>query len=153
LAAAGVTVLPATTFLDDHLATHGLIAGPRPKARVLDDISHGFEIARETSRLDIGQSVVVRNGTVLAVEAVEGTDACIRRGGELGRGQAVLVKVTKPGQDMRFDVPVVGSRTLDEARRSGVTVIAVEAARTLLLDKPSLCAEAADKGITLYGIS
>lgn len=153
LAAAGITVLSATTFLDDHLATDGLIAGPRPKARVLDDIAYGFEIARETSRLDIGQSVIVRNGTVLAVEAFEGTDACIRRGGELGRGQAVLVKVTKPGQDMRFDVPVVGSRTLDEAQRSGVPVIAIEVGRTLLLDKPSLCAEAAAKGITLYGIS
>ncbi|GAB4169879.1 MAG: UDP-2,3-diacylglucosamine diphosphatase LpxI [Terrimicrobiaceae bacterium] len=153
LSAAGITLLPATTFLDDHMATPGLIAGPQPKPRVLEDIAYGREIARETSRLDIGQSVVVRHGTVLAVEAFEGTDACIRRGGELGRGQAVLVKVTKPGQDMRFDVPVIGSRTLETAHQSGVSVIAVESGRTLLLDKPSLAGDAANKGISLYGIS
>lgn len=153
LAASGITLLPATTFLDGHMASPGLIAGPRPRPRTMDDIAHGFEIARETSRLDIGQSVVVRNGTVLAVEAFEGTDACIRRGGELGRGRSILVKVTKPGQDMRFDVPVIGSRTIETAGQSGISVIAVEAGRTLLLDKPALCTQASAAGITLYGIS
>jgi len=151
LAACGLETLPATTFLENHLATPGHMGGPKPKARQLDDIAFAFEIAKATSRLDIGQSVVVKNGTVLAVEAFEGTDDCIKRGGALGRGRAVLAKVTKPGQDMRFDVPVVGGRTLATAGEAGISVIAVETGLTLLLDKPALCAAAARAGITLYG--
>jgi DUF1009 family protein len=148
----GVELLPATTFLEGHLAPVGHIAGPAPKARILEDIRYGFSIAKETSRLDIGQSVVVRNGTVLAVEAFEGTDACMLRGGGLGRGTGILVKVTKPGQDMRFDVPVIGLRTLETAKKAGVKTLAVEANRTLLLDRPVVSAQAAMDGITLYGI-
>jgi len=147
----GVSLLPATMFMDDHLATEGHIAGPRLKSRVLEDIAFGFSIARETSRMDIGQSVVVKNGTVLAVEAFEGTDECIRRGGELGRGGAILVKMSKPDQDMRFDVPVVGSRTLDNCKAAGVSVIAVEVGRTLLLDRPALRRQAETLGITIVG--
>jgi UDP-2,3-diacylglucosamine hydrolase len=152
LDALGVTLLPATTFLDPHLAPEGPIAGPKPKARILADITFGFPIAKETSRMDIGQSVVVKNGTVLAVEAFEGTDACMERGGALGRGGAVLVKVTKPGQDMRFDVPVIGLQTLDCAHRSGISTIAVEAGATLLLDKPAVTAAAARLGIAVHGV-
>ena len=152
LSGVGVDVLPATTFLEGHLAPEGLIAGPRPKPRLLEDLRYAFGLAKETSRLDIGQSVVVRNGTVLAVEAFEGTDACMRRGAELGRGRAVLGKVSKPGQDMRFDVPVVGLRTLENARACGISAMALEAGRTLLLDRPAVCSAAADAGITLFGI-
>src|SRR5690606_2691533 len=127
-----------------HIAPLGHISGPRLKARIVDDIRFGFEVARETSRLDIGQTVLVRNGTVLAVEAFEGTNECIRRGGALGRGGAVMVKVTKPGQDMRFDVPVIGQETLMVAEQARVRVIAVEGGRTLLLDRPRVC-QAADE--------
>ncbi len=149
----GVRLLDATTFLEAHLAPGGPIAGPRLKKRQIEDIAFGFSIARETSRLDIGQTVVVRNGTVLAVEAFEGTNDCLRRGGALGRGSAVMVKVTKPGQDMRFDVPVIGETTITVAREAGVAVIGVEAGRTLLLDKPLVC-DAADKaGVTIHGFS
>ncbi len=152
LAKEGLELLDARTFLDDHLAPAGHIAGPRPKARAVEDARFGLEIARETSRLDIGQTVVVRQGTVLAVEAFEGTNACIRRGGELGRAGAVIVKVSKPRQDMRFDVPVVGAETVAVAREAKASLIAVEADCTLLLDRPAVSQAAADAGITLYGL-
>ena len=148
---AGVPLLPATTFLGEHLAGEGLIAGPKPKTRILDDIAYGLVIAKEVSRLDIGQTVVVKKGTVLAVEGFDGTDATIRRGGELGRGEAVVVKVSKPRQDMRFDVPVIGPKTLETAASVGVTTIAMEAGRTLLLESNRLFELATQHHITLWG--
>jgi DUF1009 family protein len=152
LETAGVTLLDATTFLQSHLAPDGRIAGPRLKPRQVEDLHFGFRIAKETSRLDIGQTVVVRNGTVLAVEAFEGTNECIRRGGALGREGAIMVKVTKPGQDMRFDVPVIGEETVAVAREAKLKAIGVEAHGTLLLDKPAVARAAETAGITLYGI-
>lgn len=132
----GITVLPATTFLEDHLPGPGHVCGPPFKKRQLADAEFGFRIAKQTSALDIGQSVVVRHGTVLAAEAFEGTNACIRRGGELGRGKDVmLVKVSKPNQDFRFDVPVVGPQTIETCAAAGVESIAIEAGKTLLLEK------------------
>jgi len=134
LAKDGITLLPATTFLDDLLPGEGLVYGPALKERAMEDARYGFRIAKETSRLNIGQTVVVRNGTVLAVEAFEGTNACIRRGGELGQGKDVtLAKVSKPNQDFRFDVPVVGPDTIKNCASSGVGVIAIEADKTLML--------------------
>jgi DUF1009 family protein len=136
LAKDGITVLSATTFLDDHLPGAGHVCGPVLKKRQLADADFGFKIAKQTSALDIGQSVVVRHGTVLAVEAFEGTNACIRRGGELGRRKDVmLVKVSKPNQDFRFDVPVIGPQTIENCAEAGVTAIAIEAGKTLLLEK------------------
>lgn len=147
----GVPLLVATTFLEKHLASEGLIAGPKPKSRILEDITYGLGIAKEVSRLDIGQTVVVKKGTVLAVEGFDGTDSTIRRGGELGRGEAVVVKVSKPRQDMRFDVPVIGPRTLETAAAAGVTAIAMEANRTLLLEVDQLRELATRHNITLWG--
>jgi DUF1009 family protein len=149
---AGVPLLVATTFLEQHLVNEGLIAGPKPKDRILEDIAYGLGIAKEVSRLDIGQTVVVKKGTVLAVEGFDGTDSTIRRGGELGRGEAVVVKVSKPRQDMRFDVPVVGPRTLETAAAAGVAAIAMEAGRTLFLDKDQVELLATQHHITLWGI-
>jgi len=149
----GLELLSATTFLEAHLAAAGHIAGPKLKPRNLDDINFGWEIVRETSRLDIGQTVVVKHGTVLAVEAFEGTNECIRRGGALGRDGSVMVKTSKPGQDMRFDVPVIGEETIAIAREANVKVIGLEAGRTLLLDKPRVCRAAEEAGITLYGVN
>ncbi|MGA7394136.1 MAG: UDP-2,3-diacylglucosamine diphosphatase LpxI [Terrimicrobiaceae bacterium] len=153
LAKAGLEVLNAMTFLDAHVARQGHIAGPRLKPRHVEDVQFGFGIAKEISRLDIGQSVVVKSGTVLAVEAFEGTNECIRRGGSLGSKDAILVKVTKPGQDMRFDVPVIGERTIAVAREAKLKAIACEANCTLLLDSPAVCRAAAEAGITLQGVS
>jgi DUF1009 family protein len=150
LAKVGVELLPATTFLEEALPKPGHIAGPKLSRQQLDDVALGFRVAKETSRMDIGQSVVVKKGTVLAVEAFEGTDAAMERGGRLGKGGAVLVKVSKPDQDFRFDVPVVGTRTLERARDCGVEVIACEARRTLLLDQKLVLEQAGRWKISLY---
>jgi len=139
LAKDGITLLPATTFLEDHLPGPGHVCGPAFGKRQLADVEFGFRIAKATSALDIGQTVVVRHGTVLAVEAFEGTNACIRRGGELGRGKDVLlVKVSKPQQDFRFDVPVIGRLTLETCAAAGVCGIAIEAGRTLMLERAAV---------------
>lgn len=153
LAKEGIELLPATTFLEDHLAAAGVIAGPAPRKRQLADIEFGMRIAKESSRLDIGQSVVVRHGTVLAVEAFEGTNACIRRGGELGRGKEVtLVKVSKPNQDFRFDVPVIGPETIATCAEAGVGTIAVEAGCTLVLGRERLFAACEREKISVVGV-
>jgi DUF1009 family protein len=135
LAGAGIMLLPAISFLENCLAPSGLIAGRKLTRREEDDVSFGFEIAREVSRLDIGQTVVVKNGTVLAVEGFEGTNETIKRGGALGSKNAIMVKVAKPTQDMRFDVPVIGVATIVTATEARLRVIAIEAGRTLLLEK------------------
>jgi hypothetical protein len=146
----GVKLLPATTFLEDALPEPGHIAGPKLSGRQLEDVALGFRVAKEISRMDIGQSVVVKKGTIVAVEAFEGTDAAMERGGRLGKGDVVLVKVSKPNQDFRFDVPVIGTRTMERARESGVGVIACEARRTLLLDRKLVLEQAERWGISLF---
>ncbi len=146
----GVELLPATTFMEDAIPEPGRIAGPKLSSKQLEDVAFGFRIAKEISRMDIGQSVVVKKGTVIAVEAFEGTDAAMERGGRLGKGDVVLVKVSKPNQDFRFDVPVIGTRTLDRAREAGVKVIACEARRTLLLDRKLVLEQAEREGISLF---
>lgn len=151
MAGVGVTLLPATTYLEHLLATPGHLGGPKPGRSATADAEFGLRIAKESSRLDIGQSVVVKKGTVLAVEAFEGTDECIRRGGALGRGGATLCKVSKPRQDLRFDVPVIGTRTLETCAEAGVTTVVVEAGKTLLLDREALLKMAQEKKVTVLG--
>ena len=133
-----VDLLAATTFLEDSLAQTGLIAGPKPSRREEDDVEFGWKIAKEIARLDIGQTVVVKNGTVVAVEAFEGTNDAIKRGGTLARKGAVMIKVPKPNQDMRFDVPVIGVETIRVASEARLRVIAIEAGKTLLLEKDAI---------------
>lgn len=149
---AGVTLLPATTFLEESLITADWIAGPKLGKRDLETIHFGHRIAKEVSRLDIGQTVIVKNGTVLAVEGFEGTDETIKRGGMLGHGNACMVKVSKPNHDMRFDVPVIGTKTLETAAAAGISIIALEAGCTLLLEKEKLLPLAKHLGITLWGV-
>lgn len=151
--AIGVELLPATTYMEQHLAPAGLIAGPKLKPRDEEDLHYGFHIAKESSRMDIGQTVVVKNGTVLAVEAFEGTNAAIARGGELGRKDALMVKVSKPNQDFRFDVPVIGPLTLEAARAAKLRAIGVEAGKTLLLEREKLTALAAEHRIAIFGLT
>jgi UDP-2,3-diacylglucosamine hydrolase len=138
LAKIDVELLPATSFLEDSLAASGLIAGPKLSRKEEDDVDLGWRIAKEIARLDIGQTVLVRNGTVVAVEALEGTNDAIRRGGELASSGAVMVKVAKPSQDMRFDVPVIGVETMRVAAEAKLRVIAVEAEKTLLLERDAI---------------
>ena len=152
LSKAGVTLLPATTFMENDLAKNGLIAGPKLSRREEDDVRFGFQIAKETSRLDIGQTIVVKNGTVLAVEAFEGTNEAIKRGGALGKKEAVVIKVSKPNQDFRFDVPVVGPQTLQTARDARIRVIAIETGKTLLLEKDVVFKSADENKISIFGV-
>jgi DUF1009 family protein len=151
LASRDVELLPAITFLEHLLAPVGHIAGPQLKEREEDDVTFGFEIAKQLSALNIGQTIVVKNGTVLAVEAFEGTNGAIERGGSLGKKNAIVIKVTKPKQDMRFDVPVIGTETLRIATGAKIRAIAVEADRTLLLEKAALIGLAERLNISLVG--
>jgi DUF1009 family protein len=148
----GIELLPATTFLEEAMPGPGHVAGPKVKARRWEDARYGFEIAKASSNLDIGQTVVVKNGTVLAVEAFEGTNEAMKRGGSLGRGKATMVKVSKPHQDMRFDVPVVGPDTITTASEAGVDVIAVEAGMTLLLGMDEVIARCERLKVTLLAV-
>jgi len=138
LAKIDVELLPATTFLEDSIARAGLIAGRRLSSREEEDVDLGWKTAKEIARLDIGQSVIVKDGTILAVEAFEGTNETIKRGGALAGGGAVMLKVAKPNQDMRFDVPVIGVETLCVAAEARLRVIAIEAGKTLLLERDAI---------------
>jgi DUF1009 family protein len=130
-----------------------LVCGPPVDPKREREIAFGLRIAKEVSRLDIGQTVVVKKGTVLAVEAFEGTNEALRRGGALGKGDATMVKVSKPDQDFRFDVPVIGPATVEAAAESGVNLICVEARMTLLLEYDIMEALCREKGITLVAVS
>src|SRR5437879_97445 len=133
-----VELLPATTFLEDCLVPAGLIAGAKLSRREEEEVDLGWKTAKEIARLDIGQTVIVKNGTVVAVEAFEGTNEAIKRGGALAREGAIMIKVTKPNQDMRFDVPVIGVETIRIAAEARLRVIAVEARKTLLLERDAI---------------
>ncbi|HET7227207.1 MAG TPA: UDP-2,3-diacylglucosamine diphosphatase LpxI [Chthoniobacterales bacterium] len=147
----GVTLLPATMFLEDFLVTRDLIAGPKLSRREKSDVDFGWEIAQKIATLDIGQTVIIKNGTVLAVEGLEGTNETIHRGGKLARSGAVVIKVAKPDQDMRFDVPVIGPETISVAAEAKIRVIALEAGRTLILAKEMVLGAAEKTGIALFG--
>lgn len=153
LAKAGITLLEATVHMDKYLAGNGVIAGRKLSRREEEDVRFGFETAKQISALDIGQTVIVKGGTVLAVEAFEGTNEAIKRGGALGRKEAVMVKVSKPRQDLRFDVPVIGLQTLEAAADAHIRVLAVEAGKTLLLDRDAMKQQAEARGITLIGFT
>jgi len=151
LAKIDVDLLPSTTFLEDSLAPPGLIAGPKLSSRQEHDVELGWNVAKEIARLDIGQTIIIKNGTIVAVEALEGTNEAIKRGGTLAREEAVMVKVSKPNQDMRFDVPVIGMETIRIAAESGVRVIAIEAGKTLLLEREAVANLAETARISMVG--
>jgi DUF1009 family protein len=150
----GIAVVESTRFLSALIpSAEGVLTTASPSDQQWADARLGFTVAKEIGRWDIGQSVVVKRGTVLAVEGVEGTTAAIRRGGELGGGETVIVKVSKPQQDLRFDVPAVGPDTIavmDEVRAS---VLAVEAGKTLMIDKVELLHAADTHGICVVALS
>ena len=148
---AGIRVLPATTFMEDHLAGTGLIAGPRPPLHLSADIKFGWSLAKSVARLNIGQSLVVRKGTVMAVEGFDGTDATLKRGGQIAGQDATAIKVTSPTQDMRFDVPVIGPRTIQSAAEGRVRSIVLEAGRTLVLEADEVHKLAERHKISVWG--
>jgi DUF1009 family protein len=150
----GVTICPATDFAPELLATPGVLAGPPLSARQAADVAFGWGLAKELGRHDIGQTVVVKNRAPLALEAIEGTDACICRAGELcPSGGMVVVKVAKPQQDLRFDMPTIGVGTLDSLADAGAAVLAIEAGRTILVDAPDLARRAIEAGITIASLA
>ena len=140
----GVEIVSSTLFMPELLAPEGCLTKRQPTRSEWTDIRFGLKIAKELGRLDIGQSVVVRKKTVLAVEAMDGTDATILRGGALAKEKAVVVKVSKPKQDLRFDVPCVGMETISVISRIKGAVLAVEAGRTLIFDRTEMV-KAADR--------
>ena len=148
----GIEVISSVSFLDQHLATEGVMGKVKLNRSRKKDWEFGKKIAKESSRLDIGQSVVVKRGTVLAVEGFEGTDKCIKRGGLLGHGGVTAVKVAKPNQDMRIDVPCIGLRTVESLKEAGAITLAVEAQKTLFIDKDKVLDECDKAGICVVGI-
>jgi len=149
LESAGIRIVESTLFLSPILAPVGPLTQRMPNDAQWEDVRRGVAVAKALGRWDIGQSVVLKSGMVLAVEAIEGTDATIRRGASPG---AVVVKVSKPQQDLRFDVPAVGTETVRVCVAAGVSVLAVEAGKTLLLDKESLLSQADAAGLSMVGI-
>jgi DUF1009 family protein len=148
----GVEMLPAHRFMESAMVPPGLLTRRAPTAPETEDIALGFRVAKVTSGLDIGQTVVIKQGTVLAVEAFEGTDATIRRAGRLGGAGAVVVKVAKHGHDMRFDIPVVGPGTVRVLHRVRAAVLAVEARRAIVLDREAVVREADRLGLCVTAV-
>ncbi len=149
----GIKIVESTLFLTQIIPGEGVLSRRSPGPEQWEDIRLGFEMAKEAGRLGIGQCVVVKHRVVLAVEAAEGTDAAIRRGGELGKEGIVVVKVSKPQQDLRFDVPAVGLDTIRTLSELKGAVLAVEAGKTILLEKDELIMEADRAGIVVVAVS
>lgn len=149
----GIHFRSALDFCPEILVRHGFLTRRHPTASQWKDIHFGWEMAKEMGRLDIGQTVVVNDTAVIAVEAIEGTDECIRRAGTLcRRGGMVVVKVAKPNQDMRFDVPTVGVQTLQTMREAGARVLAIETGMTILLDEEEVIRLADKLGIAIVSV-
>jgi DUF1009 family protein len=143
LAREGITLIDSTTFLAPLLAARGVLTRRAPTKDELADIEYGLGIAREIAGLDLGQTIAVKDRAVVAIEAMEGTDAVILRAGDVTRGRPfVVIKLAKPNQDMRFDVPVIGIPTIESMNRAGATVIHITALKTLLFDQAELIASA-----------
>jgi DUF1009 family protein len=149
----GLVVGDSVQYLSALMATPGPMTAKRPTAEEQDDIKYGWEVAKAVGRLGIGQCIIVKHKVILAVEAAEGTDETIRRGARLAHGGAVVIKVSKPGQDQRFDLPTIGAATVTVMAESGASVIAVEAGRSLLLDRDELLSQADRAGIAVVGVA
>jgi DUF1009 family protein len=148
----GITLLPSTDLVRDQLAHAGAMTERAPSREARQDIEYGCEVARALGQLDLGQTVAVKDRAAVALEAMEGTDEVIRRAGRLAGPGVAVVKLAKPGQDMRFDVPVVGPGTLAAMRDAAATTLAVEAGKTLLMDKAEFLAAAQAAAIAVWGI-
>jgi DUF1009 family protein len=147
-----IEVVASTGYVPELVFPKGILTKRKPTKEQMCDIVFGWEVARSLGNLDIGQCVVVRNQTVLAVEAIEGTDAAIRRGGSLGKEKAVVVKLRKPNQDLRFDLPAVGEKTIESMKEVNAAVLAVESGYALFFDRESVILAANNAGIAIVGI-
>ena len=153
LEAEGITIVSPLLYLDELLAGPGQLSRRRPTAAELEDINYGFDIAKQVGLLDLGQCVVVHRQVVTALEAIEGTDDTIRRGGRLSGKGAVVVKVSKPGQDLRFDLPTVGKNTIEVMAEVEAGVLAIEAGKTLIFDREEMVTMADKAGIAIWGVA
>ena len=149
----GMHVMDQSELIKPLLPEPGVLTKRKPTEQEWEDMRFGFRMAKELGRLDIGQTVVVKNRAVMALEAIEGTDACILRGGFLGKGGVIVAKTAKPAQDKRFDIPSVGTDTLTSMIHAGASGIVIEAGRTLLVDRERTLAMADEKGITVVSVS
>ncbi|MFH1624335.1 MAG: UDP-2,3-diacylglucosamine diphosphatase LpxI [Pseudomonadota bacterium] len=148
----GINIKSTTYYLSSILAQKGCLTKKVPTDDEQKDIRFGWDIAKGIGKLDIGQTVVVKEQVILAVEAIEGTDAAIKRGGRLGGGQVVVVKVSKPDQDMRLDIPVVGVETIRSLKEAKASVLAIEAGGTIILNKEEMVKFADQEGISIVAI-
>jgi DUF1009 family protein len=151
LARDGIELIDSTYFMREHLASEGVLTKRKPNEFEHGNIEYGLHIANEIARLDLGQTIVVRAKACVAVEAMEGTDATIKRAGELANGKLTVVKVAKPNQDMRFDVPVVGVPTIETMIAAGATCLSVTAGKTLIFDREKMIALADKNKICVVG--
>jgi hypothetical protein len=149
----GIAICESTFGLEGILAEEGTLTARVPSEKEWEDIRYGWEVAHDIGRLDIGQCVVIKDRVVVAVEAVEGTDGAIKRGGDLAKDGAVVVKRSKPQQDMRFDLPAVGPRTIEVMASVKASVLAIEAGRTILLDREIVLEKAKSARIAIVGIT
>lgn len=148
----GIRALPASCYMDDFIPGAGVLTRRAPDERESRDIAFGHQVARDICGMDIGQTLLVKDGMILAVEAFEGTNQAIRRGGKLGGKGAVVVKVAKEGHDMRFDIPVIGEKTLSILRKAGVSALAYQAGRLVMLEQPKVIAAANRMNIAIIGL-
>lgn len=153
LAEEGIELIDSTTLLTTFLASDGAMTKCKPSKEEVDDIEFGARQARGLAALDIGQTVVVKQRSVVAAEAMEGTDETVRRAGGVVKGPLVVVKVARPNQDMRFDVPVVGPTTIDSMVDAGASALALEVGRVLLVDREELLRQADNHRIAVYGFT
>jgi DUF1009 family protein len=148
----GIELIDSTFFLQDHLPQVGTLTRRAGDKREQGDIEYGLEVAREIARLDLGQTIVVRARACVAIEAMEGTDATILRAGQLARGRLTVVKIAKPDQDMRFDVPVVGLPTIQSMIEAGATCLCITAGKTLMFDRDEMLKLADEKRIAVVAV-
>lgn len=152
LEAIGITVLDQTLFIKNLMIPSGVLGEVQPTKEQVDDVNYGYWLAKETGKLDIGQSVVIRDKMIMAVEAIEGTDKCIRRGGKLAKKNARIIKVAKPSQDKRFDIPAIGLKTLKTMKKYKADLIAVEAGETIIVDQEKVIKYANKHGIVVMAV-
>lgn len=148
----GVTVIDQTIFIKSLMIPAGVLGKQKPTAEQIEDVNYGFALAKEMGKLDIGQSVVVKNRMIMAVEAIEGTDKCIMRGAKLSRKDASVIKVAKPSQDKRFDIPAVGLRTLETMKKFKANLLAVEANETIIVDQEQVVKFADKNNIVIMAV-
>jgi UDP-2,3-diacylglucosamine hydrolase len=152
LASEGIELIDSTYFLKDHLPQPGVLTKRKPDERERGDIEYGLEIAGEIARLDLGQTIVIRDRACVAIEAMEGTDVVVRRAGQLAHGRLTVVKIAKPDQDMRFDVPVVGVPTIESMSEAGATCLCLTAGKTLMFDREQMINQANKNKIAIIAV-